>query len=1110
MKKVFSLCLVLAMMFSVCVPMAQAEEITQKVVVVDNNRTRIEFESPVSVAAGESVSVDFTVPVDGNYAFMANKNTDYYGYLNAELKSDETTVWSVTNAPWDGTTSGKKPYGRVGKGTTGTVALTKDTPYTLTLTAVEKTPLPNNTVSTWTTSYIDVLCTDIVADGKKLVQPYFYKTTGQNGDHFLNNADARNYVQTYINNNMADYTIPGKPADGQLAAGWSFIQVTPMPARTNHIEYDIIAPSAGKYVFKFGGEQYTSGNGPIDETVYIKVDGTHVGNVLYDASSEEDKFQVMSIVLDLTAGHHVVRIQRNTTGTATEPGGTHTYMSIPFVSIEPKEAEVIHASDNLTRIEMANTVVIPSGETKSFDFTVPMDGNYALMSGHPTTHRQFYGNLKAVLTNEDDGTETIICEKAEWTGTGSGAKSYRRIGNGGSGTVALKAGVNYSVALTPTAIDKTGKQTEVGISYIDVLRTDIPVAGDTLIPTQYYTKSAQGNEHFLSNTDCATEANTYVLNNLPKHTIVGKPKSGVSLSTTYTPTQISTILSQTTSMEYTLDVEKAGYYELATRVSVHSGSSVASPDTVYFSVDGAEPVTAAYNPPSYAERAQTLGTVAYLSEGTHTLKVYRKYVDANQNSVMYFMFFALTPIKPEAAMYLGEVAEDNRIYTVENGNMIAQIDTKGTMAEGGPVNAFFAVYDDEKQMVAVDVCTKVPEGGIITLTIPNFKKVTGKTYKAKAFLWNENYWGESFLLAEGLDDLIDFTVTVPEGREAVVLQLTDTQTIDAGQQRKADRLGADLSAYCATENQEARMFKYLRETINATKPDLILLTGDIVYGEFDDNGSAFLNIVNFMESMKIPWAPVFGNHENESAKGADWQSQQLENAEYCLFKQRTLTGNGNYTVGIEQGGELKRVFFMMDSNGCGGMSEATAANGHSQRTAGFANDQVAWFEDVGNKIQGHVPGVKVSFGYHIQMQKFQEAYTKYGYVQVASGETFTPVDIDTHPDKADTDFGYLGGRIADGWDADGTIYNKMKAIGMDSMFIGHLHEESASAIYDGVRFQFGMKSSSYDKTNYRKDDGSIVASYLDEGFPLVGGTVLTVSEEDGSFSDAYIYLCKEE
>ena len=71
-----------------------------------------------------------------------------------------------------------------------------------------------------------------------------------------------------------------------------------------------------------------------------------------------------------------------------------------------------------------------------------------------------------------------------------------------------------------------------------------------------------------------------------------------------------------------------------------------------------------------------------------------------------------------------------------------------------------------------------------------------------------------------------------------------------------------------------------------------------------------------MNQYDIPWAPVFGNHDNESMKGVDWQCEQLKRAKKCLFLQRELTGNGNYTVGIRKGNELKRVFFMLDSNGC--------------------------------------------------------------------------------------------------------------------------------------------------------------------------------------------------
>ncbi len=52
---------------------------------------------------------------------------------------------------------------------------------------------------------------------------------------------------------------------------------------------------------------------------------------------------------------------------------------------------------------------------------------------------------------------------------------------------------------------------------------------------------------------------------------------------------------------------------------------------------------------------------------------------------------------------------------------------------------------------------------------------------------------------------------------------------------------------------------------------------------------------------------------DSSRLGVDWQCKQFEAAKHCLFLQRTLTGNGNYTVGIVQGGALKPFFFLLDS-----------------------------------------------------------------------------------------------------------------------------------------------------------------------------------------------------
>ena len=353
------------------------------------------------------------------------------------------------------------------------------------------------------------------------------------------------------------------------------------------------------------------------------------------------------------------------------------------------------------------------------------------------------------------------------------------------------------------------------------------------------------------------------------------------------------------------------------------------------------------------------------------------------------------------------------------------------------------------------------------------------------------------------DDLADFFVDIESGKEPVVLQLTDPQSIDSAQDR-TNRLGAGEKAFYATANLKANCFDYIAETIKNTNPDLIIVTGDLVYGEFDDNGSFFKAFVDFMETFGIPWAPVFGNHEGTSAMGVDWQCEQLENAEHCLFRQRELTGNGNYSVAIRVGGEIKRIFYMVDTNSCGDLHKNSLVNGHTSSVTGLANDQMEWVTERAKEFQKY-SGEGISVACHIQPEIFVDAMKKYGF------PNDVPVNIYKAENRAETDFGYLGRGMKGTWDVNKTFFNAMKSFGLDSMFVGHEHNNCGSVMYEGVRLQYGQKSSAYDRFN--GVDPSTLA--IDGGYapkpanivPLIGGTVIPL-ETDGTVKTPYIYLCE--
>ena len=106
-----------------------------------------------------------------------------------------------------------------------------------------------------------------------------------------------------------------------------------------------------------------------------------------------------------------------------------------------------------------------------------------------------------------------------------------------------------------------------------------------------------------------------------------------------------------------------------------------------------------------------------------------------------------------------------------------------------------------------------------------------------------------------------FVLTKRPGKNFKILQLTDTQIIDPSQQPYEGRLKAEEAEMW--KDRDKCVFNLIKGLIERVSPDYIVLTGDNVYGQFDADGSNFIAFVNFMESFRIPWGFVNGNHDGE-------------------------------------------------------------------------------------------------------------------------------------------------------------------------------------------------------------------------------------------------------
>ena len=320
---------------------------------------------------------------------------------------------------------------------------------------------------------------------------------------------------------------------------------------------------------------------------------------------------------------------------------------------------------------------------------------------------------------------------------------------------------------------------------------------------------------------------------------------------------------------------------------------------------------------------------------------------------------------------------------------------------------------------------------------------------------------------------MDFTLNFTK-ENIKILQITDMQVIDSSQQRYEGRLCHAEYLKWLPDTKEKNLYRYIRELVFRTQPDMIIITGDITYGEFDDSGRSLEEFIAFMDSFEIPWAPVYGNHDNETYIGVEKQNGVYENSKYCLFKKGECFGNGNYSIAIKNKDELLRVICMMDSNGCGKLNIPQ----------GFRKDQLEWL-----KKTSHDCDVPMFCCFHIPTADFEKAYLAAGYQQGhdTSGE-WEKYELSKDVVAKNGDFGKKDEPFYDF--ADG-IMDTLKESRVDGVFAGHYHKINLSVAHEGIRFTMGLKTGLYD--------------YHDK--EAMGGTLITISGKGFSVKHEY---CKIE
>lgn len=393
-----------------------------------------------------------------------------------------------------------------------------------------------------------------------------------------------------------------------------------------------------------------------------------------------------------------------------------------------------------------------------------------------------------------------------------------------------------------------------------------------------------------------------------------------------------------------------------------------------------------------------------------------------------------------------------------NGKVVSTLSTYSFVVEED-MN-FVAIYTDN----TVNMITVTVEGGTgsgsyeigsqvtVQATIPSGKRFVNWTSNGVEVSKNLNYTfsatNDITLVANFIElppnKMANYTKTVTmSGDEFKILNLTDIQLHD----------GDDFEL-----NKHI-----IDQVVERTQPDLITVLGDTLN---DDTTYSTVEmpkkIVDLIDGYNIPWAPIFGNHDNITYKpegskkygGVEYLEKLFAECDNCLYVHgpEEVQGSSNYIVNIVKQGTNKLVesLIFLDSYHVGLNATNTA----------FYVDAVNYVKELNDDVTPrsivfeHVPIPQ--YGILFSEAENEELHN-------LSGVPFRDPITGT----------------------DASLFPKIKELGSTKAVIsGHDHEIAFVADYEGVNLVYALKSSIGD------DPGGNAYSHL------LGGMLLTLDGEN--------------
>ncbi len=283
--------------------------------------------------------------------------------------------------------------------------------------------------------------------------------------------------------------------------------------------------------------------------------------------------------------------------------------------------------------------------------------------------------------------------------------------------------------------------------------------------------------------------------------------------------------------------------------------------------------------------------------------------------------------------------------------------------------------------------------------------------------------------------------------------------------------------YNSVKPESRIVLKRINEVLSAESPDLVVITGDIIYSS--PANVALKNVFDCISAHNVPFCAVFGNHDADFGTSKDEMYDYIRSFPGCIMPERGDSYDYALPVLASAGESAAGVLYFIDSGA------HIFEDGKFVAYDYIKAPQIEWYKNTSSEFtaaNGGSPLPSLAF-FHIPLPEFHDA---------VRNEDCTLIGTRMEP--------VCSPQFNSG------MFEAIRQMGdVFGVFVGHDHDNDYAVAYGNVLFAFGRYTGGNTEYNNLPNGARVIVlkegrRELDSYVRIKGGRILTSFNFPESFS----------